>query len=786
LIWNTLFRKTTVIIILLSFFGTNVINSVGDQGSEEPNESPEVLMINETAIKLTIPLKTFQIGKVLTKEGMFATVELPGEGFSTTVGTAKLPLLKYMLEIPHSAHPETTIISLSWHSTSLQKLGLPDKIIPVQPSAPKIPKATKEFTLDTTYYATNEFIPQSIVTIADTGMIRERRFMLVEVSPLQYNPSTGEIKTMIAGEIIIHLPGSDLEKTYENIKRYTSPSFKQLFEELFVNYGFYEQNLSFRNEEGYLIIVHDDFIDEIQPFADLKENKGFTTVVKKTSKIPGGPTKENIQEYIEEAYYEWATPPTYVLLVGDTPQIPTFIGTTGPSAVDLYYVTINPEDYFPDIFIGRFPASTKYNVTAMVNKTMYYEQGKFNSTEWIKKAAFMAGTDNYTTSEGTHNYVIETYLEPQNYTYDKLYVVTNGATTYDVIDALNNGRSLAVFSGHGNPSGWGDGPPFYQSDVRVLTNKDAYPFVCSHACLTNTFDEPECFGETWLREENKAGLAFWGASGSTSWDEDDILEKGMFKAWWDDGLEWIGGMTDRGLYYLYENYSGGGETKYYFEAYNIMGDPSVHIWSEDPNPPPEKPEKPQGPDVGVINKAITFSSVTTDPDEEQIYYKFNWGDNTSSDWIGPYDSGDHGEASHVWTDSGEYKIKVRAKDEHDVESVWSDPLLITIVHGPYLDIGLITGGLFRINVEIKNIGSTNTTNVTWNISVEGGTLFLGRKTHGTIPSIQPDTKTKIQSDVLVGFGTIQVTVTVEIPEEMNARTQSGKILLFLIHINPGG
>ncbi len=69
----------------------------------------------------------------------------------------------------------------------------------------------------------------------------------------------------------------------------------------------------------------------------------------------------------------------------------------------------------------------------------------------------------------------------------------------------------------------------HQSDVNGLTNDGMYPFVCSHACLTNQFTESECFGETWLRAPNKGGLAFWGASTYSYWDEDDILEKSMFK-----------------------------------------------------------------------------------------------------------------------------------------------------------------------------------------------------------------------------------------------------------------
>ena len=57
---------------------------------------------------------------------------------------------------------------------------------------------------------------------------------------------------------------------------------------------------------------------------------------------------------------------------------------------------------------------------------------------------------------------------------------------------------------------------------------------------------------------------------------------------------------------------------------------------------------------------------------------FDWGDNTTSGWVGPYTSGATGSASHTWTAQGSYSIKVLAKDTHGKFSVWSDPLPITM------------------------------------------------------------------------------------------------------------
>ncbi|KYK23836.1 hypothetical protein AYK24_00975 [Thermoplasmatales archaeon SG8-52-4] len=644
--------------------------------------------IDETTIKITINPMDFDFGALETKNGYFATIKIPNFAFTMVKGEAKLPVIRRMIEIPYESNPQIIVSSISWEYASLYELNLPSKIIPAQDSFEKIPDKTDEFVIDEDYYLQNYFVPGDIARIVHTGEIRGRRFALVEISPVQYKPLTGEIKKMNSCVLTIDLPNSNMEKTYENIERYTVPSYESLFSNIFENSGFYEKEFISRTSEGYLIIVYDDFYEEIQPLVAQKESKGFIVTTTKTSDIPGGATQDNIYNYIEDAYDSWNTPPAYVLLVGDTPQIPTYTGSSSYSEADLYYVTVDGSDYIPDIYIGRFPGSQEAHIEAMVDKTVYYEKGVFNSYEWIKKAAFIASSDQGQLAEETHNYVIDNFLDPNGYICDKIYQASGGSTT-DIYNSLNEGRSLCIYSGHGSPTGWSC-VPFDQYDVGNLENEGMYPFVCSHACSTNTFGDSECFGETWLRKPDKAAVAFWGASASTYWDEDDILERAMFQSWWEDGLDWLGGMTDMALIYLYENYSGGGFTKYYFEAYNLNGDPSLKIWINNPSNPPETPTKPDGPDAWTQYVETTFTSITTDPDGDDIYYLFDWGDGTDSGWIGPYQSGQTGEAAHTYEDLGTFEIRAISKDSYNALSDWSEPHTISIVEneppeGPTID-----------------------------------------------------------------------------------------------------
>jgi len=102
---------------------------------------------------------------------------------------------------------------------------------------------------------------------------------------------------------------------------------------------------------------------------------------------------------------------------------------------------------------------------------------------------------------------------------------------------------------------------------------------------------------------------------------------------------------------------------------------TIATWASSPvisNSPPDKPHSPSGPDSIKINEVHTFTTSALDSDGDQIYYLFDWGDGSNSKWVGPLNSGEIAHASHIWTIQGEYKIRVKVKDEHGIQSGWSE------------------------------------------------------------------------------------------------------------------
>lgn len=93
---------------------------------------------------------------------------------------------------------------------------------------------------------------------------------------------------------------------------------------------------------------------------------------------------------------------------------------------------------------------------------------------------------------------------------------------------------------------------------------------------------------------------------------------------------------------------------------------------------PEKPSRPIGVNSGTIKEEYTYVTTSQDPDNDDLWYKWDWGDNTFSEWIGPYNSGESCEINHTWNKRGDYEIRVKARDENGLESKWSDSLVVTM------------------------------------------------------------------------------------------------------------
>jgi PKD repeat protein len=108
-------------------------------------------------------------------------------------------------------------------------------------------------------------------------------------------------------------------------------------------------------------------------------------------------------------------------------------------------------------------------------------------------------------------------------------------------------------------------------------------------------------------------------------------------------------------------------------AYTVQ---NFKIIGEQDNTPPGPPNTPTGETTGYHGTSYPYATSGSDPDTDDMYYQFDWGDGTMSSWLGPYDSGQAIQATYLWHTPGTYQIKAHIKDIYGQQSTWSSTLSV--------------------------------------------------------------------------------------------------------------
>ncbi|NPV61381.1 MAG: PKD domain-containing protein [Methanotrichaceae archaeon] len=95
------------------------------------------------------------------------------------------------------------------------------------------------------------------------------------------------------------------------------------------------------------------------------------------------------------------------------------------------------------------------------------------------------------------------------------------------------------------------------------------------------------------------------------------------------------------------------------------------------NSPPLSPALPSGPDSGRTRVYYSYSASTTDPDDDQLKFTFDWGDGTTSQ-SSLISSGSAASLSHRWSRTGTFSVRAMATDSKGASSEWSPSLTVTI------------------------------------------------------------------------------------------------------------
>ena len=598
-------RFFTSVSLLLILFTLNIYAK--DISLSKENNRFAVTEKSENSFKIINQLNLINTNKIKTENGEFVKLTVPYYSSNSEIGSPELPSLKKLISVPNDAEINIEIIHKESKKVKLSEFGINQYILPRQPSISKGSTADEiVFHINNKIYKEDRFFQDNIVSTELLGKMREVQLARIIISPFSYNPLKQELEIITSLEIKVSFTNA----SEENNQMFYSAEFEHLYKKCINYLPPSPEDIITTYPVKYVIISDPLFQAPLQPLIEWKTKKGFHVVESYTNDPNVGTTTASIKSYVQ-GLYDNATvndpAPTYLLLVGDVSQIPSFSGNSGSHISDLYYCEFDGGgDFYPEMYYGRFSANTVDEVEHQVEKTLTHEKYLFSDPNFLDDIVLVAGVDaNYapTYGNGQINYATDNYfniahnLTIHNYLYGSGTPITSdmAQASASIISNVSEGTGLANYTAHCGSNGWGD-PSFNTGDVASLQNYDEYGLVISNCCLPNKFDEPVCFGEALLRADNKGALGHIGASNNTYWDED---------YWWSVGNTsnisanptYSG--TGLGAYdcWMHENgehqndwfitqaqilHAGnlavteaGGAEQYYWEIYHLMGDPSL-------------------------------------------------------------------------------------------------------------------------------------------------------------------------------------------------------------------
>jgi len=592
--------KNLFLIFLTIFF--NVMFLVADHAIDldYANTNADLLMKSDFGMSVNYRISEIKSFDVNTERGNFSQIRIEGYSYSTEIGLPKLPVLRKIIAVPLNAEVSIKMLNSEISEFSLSDFGIDDQIIPAQASVSKSAKPEDiEFILNEDVYSVNRFDEKEIVSAEELGIMRGLRLFTLTLAPVKYNPATNTIKVYNNIDVQVDFVGGDIFSTNELREKTFSPYFEKVYSSSVFNYS--EPNL--RDDLTnypikYLIVSDRMFEAQLQPFIEWKTEKGFEVVIGYTDDI--GTSTNAIKSYLQDIYNTSDPAPSFVLFVGDVSEIPAWSGNTGSHVTDLDHCEYTG-DYMPEIYYGRFSARNTSELQPQIDKTLEYEKYEMPDPSFLGEVVMIAGMDTYhgsTWGNGQINYGTTYYFNEAHGIYSHTYLYPeSGSNSQNIINNVSDGVAYINYTAHGGATEWCD-PQFTLNDLYGLQNESKYPLAVGNCCLTNKFEVGECFGEAWLRAENKGAIGYIGGTNSTYWDED---------YWWGVGAgsvvahptyETTGPGAYDGMFHDHgeafsqwytTSYStimagnlavveGGGNQNLYWEIYALMGDPSLSAY----------------------------------------------------------------------------------------------------------------------------------------------------------------------------------------------------------------
>ncbi|MBU0692986.1 hypothetical protein KKH18_14385, partial [bacterium] len=423
-------------------------------------------------------------------------------------------------------------------------------------------------------YERNRYYPSQAAACDVAGQISRSGVALVTISPVQVNSRTGNWR--IHSRIQIRLSGTrrgNLDDLYSE-----TYSTRMLLNTVTRNPagGVLDE---FSEDPRMLLVTTEPLLSALSPYIEWKTQCGVPVETILYSNVAA--SSAELKTHLISRINNCTTPPEFLLIVGDVDDIPGFFGV-GNSLTDHPYSTLNPEDYLPDISVGRIPCNTSAELSQWISRLLAYERDGdvpeyFNSTSYSSSVALdpQHGQD-ITNLFSAAGLVVNQLQQPQT------------GSLQSLLNALNQNPVWVFYIGHGYSQAWSSVSPHLQVTDVPMIEHSASAIVVSVACATADLDYPGAsIAEEWFNQNLNGGLlAYIGATESTAFFRSDTIGIAALYSVFTQGIERLGPALDYGKLRCAEHFpqASGGLTEETIQQFVLLGDPSMRVYSQPPQP----------------------------------------------------------------------------------------------------------------------------------------------------------------------------------------------------------
>jgi Peptidase family C25/Propeptide_C25 len=361
-----------------------------------PGASAQVIESNIQRFHAVVQFATPAFKSVKAGDRTWDHISLEGLEPGGAEGAPEVPRFRRFLAVPMGAEPVLTGVSVT--PAQVLKVNLhpyqpfeytPSPDVDLYENPPLELYAGKPFTINTAIYGANAAYPAAPCSpLRVIGHSRDLAIAQVECAAAQYNPVQQVLTLFRSIDIQIEFRGgAGFFLTSDSLNPFETAAFAPLWNgDALPRYVKTRTREIKCTGEEMLILTHPKYYSAALQLGEWKNYYGVITSVVQVNDGagPAPDTKEEIDAYIDQRYKSCLVRPSYILLLGDSGDIPTFVmqrlGYRGGVSVatDFPYATFDqaPTEPTPiaDFAVGRIPVNTLEEANRVVQKIIQYEK----------------------------------------------------------------------------------------------------------------------------------------------------------------------------------------------------------------------------------------------------------------------------------------------------------------------------------------------------------------------------------------------------------------------------